>query len=170
MMECTFRDRTGLGGREVAGLSSDAHLWVSPRPGTESQLPEIRIGTDLCAIADVAAALAHFGQRYLDRVYTANEIDECMNRAAVAEAFAGRFAAKEAVLKALRPHDFWPDWREIEVRRDPAGWSDVALFGKAAQLADETNVVAISLSITHEREYAQATAIATIGSRRRSES
>lgn len=170
MMESTSREKTGLGGGKVAGVSSDASVSVSPRPATEYQLPEMRIGTDLCAIADVAAALAHFGQRYLDRVYTEHEIDECTNRSAVAEAFAGRFAAKEAVLKALRPRDFWPDWREIEVRRDPAGWCDVAFSGKAARLAEEANVVAMSLSITHEREYAQATAIATIGARRLDES
>jgi holo-[acyl-carrier protein] synthase len=133
-------------------------------------MPELRIGTDLCAIEDVATALEHFGDRYLRRVYTEHEIAECTSRSAVAEALAGRFAAKEAVLKALRPRDSRPDWRDIEVRRDPAGWCDVVLSNGAARLGEEASVVALSLSITHERDYAQATAIATLGARRIDES
>jgi holo-[acyl-carrier protein] synthase len=146
-------------------VSSEARVSVSPRPGPEYQFPEIRVGTDLCAIGDVAASLEHFGDRYLRRVYTEHEAAECTSRSAVAEALAARFAGKEAVLKALRPRDSRPDWRDIEVRRDPAGWCDVVLSGQAAELAAAANVVALSLSITHEREYAQATAIATIGYR-----
>jgi holo-[acyl-carrier protein] synthase len=151
--------------KERCGVSSDAKVSPSARPGAEYHVPEFRVGTDLCAIEDVARALEHFGERYLRRVYSEHEIAECTSRSAVAEALAGRFAAKEAVLKALRPRDSWAHWRDIEVRRDPAGWCDVVLSGKAAELAEQTNVVALTLSISHEREYAQATAIATIAYR-----
>jgi len=146
-------------------VSSDAQVPGSSRPGPDSQFPEIRVGTDLCAIADVAASLEQFGPRYLRHVYTEHEAAECTSRGAAAEALAARFAGKEAVIKTLRPRDSRPAWRDIEVRRDPAGWCDVVLSGEAAELAAAANVVALSLSITHEREYAQATAIATIGHR-----
>ena len=146
-------------------MSSKAWISVSPRTGPDSQIPGIRVGTDLCSVREVAASLEQFGPRYLHRVYTEHEAAECTSRSAVAEALAARFAGKEAVIKTLRPVDSRPDWRDIEVRRDPAGWCDVVLSGEAAALAAAANVVALSLSITHEREYAQATAIATIGHR-----
>ena len=58
----------------------------------------------------------------------------------VAAGLAARFAAKEAAIKALRPAGPQPDWRSIEVRRDPEGWCDMHLTGEAARLAEIAGV------------------------------
>lgn len=127
--------------------------------------PPLRVGVDLVPVADVAAAVERMGRRYLYRVFTPHE-RACarIGRAArrsdrsrySAQALAARFAAKEAAVKALRPHGARPEWRSIEVRRMDGGWCELRLTGLAADLAAEAGISELSLSITHEPMVAAA--------------
>jgi holo-[acyl-carrier protein] synthase len=120
----------------------------------------VRVGIDLCVIADVAESLRQFGDGYRRRVYTNGELEYCSAEPALeAQRLAARFAAKEATLKVLRPRGWWPDWRTIEVSRHPDGWCELQLVGAAACLAAEREIVALSVSLTHEGPLAAAVVV-----------
>jgi holo-[acyl-carrier protein] synthase len=122
----------------------------------------LSVGVDLVRVSDVARSLDQFGERYVQRLYTSAEAAYCgRGTPAAASRFAARFAAKEATLKALRSVDGTMDWRNIEVRRDATGWCDVVLHGSAAELAERNGVTELSLSMSHEADYATAVVIAT---------
>jgi holo-[acyl-carrier protein] synthase len=120
-----------------------------------------RVGHDLVAVASVAEALAEHGDRYLARLFTAREQADC---AGAPERLAARWAAMEATLEVRRrgPAERVPG-TAIEVVRDPSGWVDLALSGRAAALAAVTGIVGFSVSLTHEAEYASAVVIAEFG-------
>lgn len=127
------------------------------------QPASIRVGIDLCSVQDVAESVATFGDRYLQRVYTPHELEYCgRDPARSAERLAARFAAKEAMVKVLRPRDARPDWRTIEVRRDPGGWCEMSLTGSAAELAREAAITSLSVSLSHEHGLANAVVVATL--------
>jgi len=127
--------------------------------------PNVRVGTDLANVPAVAAAIAKHGERYLVRVFTPDEIAYCRSAPHVeAQRFAARFAAKEAVVKVLRPDGDWPDWRSIEVRRQPGGWCDILLHGPAAEQARAAGITQWSLSMSHDGEYAIAVVTAELNS------
>ncbi len=138
------------------------HLSSSTTRRTTAGL-EVRVGVDVCAVADIAESIETFGDRYLGRVFTPAELAYCAGRHAHAtEKLAARFAAKEAVLKVLRPREARPQWTSIEVCRDPSGACDISLAGTAARLADSEDIVALSVSLSHEKTYAVAVVAATI--------
>ena len=119
----------------------------------------IRIGTDLIEIARIRRSLDRYAG-FRDRCFTEAEQAYCDSRANPAESYAGRFAGKEAVGKALGfgvARAF--AWKEIEIvgRPKPA----VRLSGRVAVVAEHHGVRAIDLSMTHSRELAQAVAVAT---------
>ncbi|HXQ44600.1 MAG TPA: 4'-phosphopantetheinyl transferase superfamily protein [Acidimicrobiales bacterium] len=121
----------------------------------------LRVGTDLVAVDDVAESVARFGDRYVGRVYTAHEVSCCQGPpSVVAAGLAARFAAKEATIKVLRPVDHQPDWRSIEIRRDPAGWCAVHLTGGAARMARQQGIRNLAVSLTHESGMAAAVVVA----------
>jgi holo-[acyl-carrier protein] synthase len=123
----------------------------------------VRVGTDLCSVQDVADSVEHFGDRYLRRVYTDHELEYCSSDPMLsAERLAARFAAKEATVKVLRPTDVRPDWRTIEVRRDPAGWCELSLTGSAARLAQDAKIGALAVSMSHDGGIANAVVVATM--------
>jgi holo-[acyl-carrier protein] synthase len=122
-------------------------------------VPVIRIGTDLIEIARIRRSLDRY-KGFRDRCFTEAEQAYCDSRANPAESYAGRFAGKEAVGKALGfgvARAF--AWKEIEIvgRPKPA----VRLTGRVAAVAEQHGVRAIDLSMTHSRELAQAVAVAT---------
>jgi holo-[acyl-carrier protein] synthase len=130
---------------------------------SESDRASIRVGTDLCSVDDVAESVATFGDRYLQRVYTDDELEYCgRDPARSAERLAARFAAKEATLKVLRPIDARPEWRSIEVRRDPSGWCELSLTGSAAALAREAGITSLAVSLSHEGGLANAVVVAAV--------
>jgi holo-[acyl-carrier protein] synthase len=121
----------------------------------------LRVGTDLVPVEQVAESVARFGDRYVGRVYTAHEVSCCQGTpSVVAAGLAARFAAKEATIKVLRPVDGQPDWRSIEIRRDPAGWCAVHLTDEAARMAREQGISNLAVSLTHEAGMAAAVVVA----------
>ena len=122
----------------------------------------MRVGIDLVRVHDVQDALDLHGDRYLSRIYSIQEIDDCRDRSGTVSAarLAARFAAKEAVVKVLRlPADQAIEWNAIEVRRMEGGWPDLRLGGRAADLARSTGVSGLTVSMTHDGDYASAVVI-----------
>ncbi len=122
--------------------------------------PTCRVGVDLTAVADVEQSLATQGDRYLRRLFTDHEVASCQGPGGPrAESLAARFAAKEAVVKVLRPTGARPEWRDIEVRRQPSGACDIVLHGGAAELAASEGVDQLSVSLSHEAGLAVAVVV-----------
>jgi holo-[acyl-carrier protein] synthase len=120
----------------------------------------VGMGTDLAEIGRVERSIERFGERFLERVYTAGEIAYCRSKKSSGESFAARFAAKEAGAKALGTGiSRGVSWREFEVRRAPSGKPSLVLSGRAAELAAALGVARISLSLTHTRELAMAVVV-----------
>ena len=114
------------------------------------------IGVDLIEIERVRAALARHGDGFRERCFTAAEREYCESKANPAQHYAGRFAAKEAVGKALGSGVYFT-WREIEIRGRPK--PGVQLSGRTAQFAERIGAGPIELSMTHSRELAAAIAV-----------
>ena len=107
-------------------------------------------GIDIVEVSRVEAAIARFGRRFLERVFTEAEIRYCESKANRMERYAARFAAKEAGMKALGTG--WNGgvaWRDLEVAREPGGRPTLALRGRAAQHAVRLGVKRTSLSVSH---------------------
>ncbi len=117
-------------------------------------------GIDIVEVARVAAAIKRFGRRFLERVFTENEIRYCQSKHNVMERFAGRFAAKEAAMKALGTG--WRggvQWKDFEVGREAGGRPSMHICGKAAEKATALGARRSSLSISHTAEHAIASVI-----------
>lgn len=114
-------------------------------------------GVDLIEIERLAAAIARHGERFLQRVYTPAERQVCEDNLA---SLAVRFAAKEAVAKALGCGIGAVKWQEIEILRDRSGAPQLHLHGEARRLADARGLEAWSLSLSHTRFHAIAFVVA----------
>ncbi len=122
----------------------------------------VRVGVDLTSIDEVEASVAAYGARYTARIFTARELsDSAGSGASQAASLAARFAAKEAVMKVLRVPADAPEWTEIEIRREPGGWSSLQLSGRASELADRAGLEGWSVSLTHEGRMAAAVVAAS---------
>lgn len=116
------------------------------------------LGVDICEIARMERALArHPTMR--DRVFTPEEIVYCDAKARPAESYAGRFAAREATIKALGGYR-GKRWQDISVTRHPSGAPMIALTGHAKARAERLGVTNVLVTFTHERTNAVAFAIA----------
>ncbi len=121
----------------------------------------VAVGVDLVAVDEVESALSHFGDRYLNRLFTPHEIACSTGEGKVqARHLAARFAAKEATMKALGPSDWSPTWRSIEVRREESGRCTLRLYGHAAELARRAQLSDFAVSMSHERNLAAAVVFA----------
>lgn len=121
----------------------------------------VGVGVDIIDVERIQAALAHprTGQRFRDRVFTVGEIAYCTRRRHAAESFAARFAAKEAMMKALgRAYG----WREIEVIRG-SGAPTLHLHGRAQERAATLGIQRIHLSLSHTAALAIAYVVAEWG-------
>ena len=117
-------------------------------------------GIDLVEIERIQHSIDRFGERFLDRVYTASEKSYCMRKRNFAESFAARFAAKEAGAKALGTGiQHGVNWLEIEVVREPSGRPVLAFHGRAAEFANRLGVRNTALSITHTGTLAMASVV-----------
>ena len=119
------------------------------------------IGTDIVECLRIAQMIEKHGDLFLRRVYTDHEIDYCQKRKASTEHYAGRWAAKEAVLKALGTG--WAkgiSWRDVEVRNQPSGRPTIAVRGGARDVVARRGVSDVMISISHCRTHATAFAVA----------
>jgi holo-[acyl-carrier protein] synthase len=121
----------------------------------------VGIGTDIVECLRIGRMIERHGELFLTRVFTEREILYCQARRRATEHFAGRWAAKEAILKCLGSG--WRrglEWTDMEVRNDTDGKPQVLLCGGVKDLAQQLRVGDILLSISHCRAYATAYALA----------
>ncbi len=125
----------------------------------------VGIGIDAVSIERVRRAAGDTGRglRFRARVFTDNERRVCEARKDPAECFAARFAAKEAVMKALGAEGIAFSFREIEVVRAASGAPGIVLHGRVAARARELGVSAIHVSLTHAEPLALASVVAESG-------
>jgi holo-[acyl-carrier protein] synthase len=118
---------------------------------------KVASGVDLIEIDRVQAVIERHGQRYLERVFTVGEREVCGKRT---ESLAARFAAKEAVSKALGCGLGEVSFQDIEVLSDERGAPKLLLHGVAAQKAAEQGLVNWSISLSHSVSHAIAMVVA----------
>ncbi len=119
------------------------------------------IGTDIVECPRIGKMIEQYGELFLRRIYTPREIRYCQARKHAIEHFAGRWAAKEAILKALGTG--WSkgiSWTDIEVRTGKTGQPTVLVCGVAKEVARQRGIADILISISHCRTYATAYAMA----------
>ena len=117
-------------------------------------------GIDIVEVERVAAALERFGARFLQRIYTPDEIRYCDARKNRAERYAARFAAKEAAFKALGTGwNLGVAWREVEVGHAPGGRPTLSFTGRAARHAQRLGMKRAALSLSHTKQHAVAQVI-----------
>src|SRR5258707_4770839 len=114
------------------------------------------LGTDLMETRRVQESIDRFGERFLERIFTPEEIAYCQRKKKnAAESFAARFAAKEAGAKALGTGiSRGVSWKEFEGRREASGRPTLHLSGRAAELAEAMRGRSIQLRLTHSLELA----------------
>jgi holo-[acyl-carrier protein] synthase len=120
----------------------------------------VGLGVDIAEVPRIKTAIERHGEPFLRRIFTPNEVEYCERFKNKFERYAGRFAAKEAAMKALGTG--WRRgirWVDLEVVREPSGRPTLALAGEAAKIAAQLGVKRISLSITHTEAQALAQVI-----------
>jgi holo-[acyl-carrier protein] synthase len=122
------------------------------------------LGTDIVEIVRVGQMIERHGEHFLQRVYTESEIRYCQDRKLSYQHFAGRWAAKEAVMKALGTGFVKGiSWQDIEVCTKSSGAPIMQLHGGTRDFADQRGIGEIMITISHCRSHATATAIALPG-------
>lgn len=117
-------------------------------------------GIDIAEIGRIRKSVERYGERFLNRVYTAAEQAYCLRKRNAAESLAARFAAKEAGAKALGTGiSFGVNWLEIEVVREPSGRPTLRFHGRALEIASHLGVKHAALSLTHTGELAMASVV-----------
>ena len=133
--------------------ASFVDLRLAQCKGTE----RLRAGLDVVDVTQVRNSMEHFGQRFLNRLFTEGEVAYALEgRERCAERLAARFAAKEAAIKAFSLSEIGVNWRDLEVRKLPDGSCRLALHGRAASEALRLGVCDIALSLSHDGDYAAA--------------
>lgn len=117
----------------------------------------MKIGTDICSVSRIERAHERFGDRFLRRIMTDKEI-QYTKRAPrqTYQRIAGRFAAKEATVKALGTGWVGVDWKEVEISNLASGEPILLLHGRAEKRARALGLTQFEVSISHEREFAIA--------------
>jgi holo-[acyl-carrier protein] synthase len=118
----------------------------------------VGLGVDICEIARMERAISRH-PTFRDRVFTPEEIAYCDSKARPAESYAGRFAAREATIKALGGYR-GRRWQDISVTRHPSGAPSIRLDGNAKRRADALGVTEVLITFTHEKTSALALAVA----------
>lgn len=118
------------------------------------------IGSDLAEVARIRASRERFGNRFLERIYTEAEVRYALSKANADERLAGRFAAKEAGMKALGTGlAGGVTWKDFAVGREASGKPTLALSGVAAEIAKKRGIARVHLTITHTAEMAMAVVV-----------
>lgn len=113
----------------------------------------LRTGVDLIEVSRVAEAIERHGERFLNRVFTARELEDCHGRVT---SLAARFAAKEAAAKALGCGIGKVSWTEIEIRSDDLKAPYLVLYGEGEKLAKDLGLTTWSVSLSHTESQAIA--------------
>jgi holo-[acyl-carrier protein] synthase len=122
----------------------------------------VRVGIDTVSVPAIADSLQQFGERFVQRLFTAREAADATSvhgDAARHERLAARFAAKEAVIKALDLPEAGVGWREIELVRAPHGRPSLTLHGRAAAASAQAGVSEWAVSISHDADRACAVVV-----------
>jgi holo-[acyl-carrier protein] synthase len=135
-------------------------------PAPESSGPAagmliVAVGTDIVEVLRIGQMIERHGEVFLNRVYTEDEIRYCQRRKEYTQHYAGRWAAKEAVMKTLGTG--WSrgvGWRDIEICSSRTGAPSIILRGAAREVAEHAGICDVLISISHCRAFATATAIA----------
>lgn len=118
------------------------------------------VGIDIVQISRIEKALQRWGEKFRNRIFTSGEVFYCQKKRNGAANYAGRFAAKEAFVKALGVgmrrgiH-----WRDIEVARGPLGKPILKVSGRAQEICQKEGIKEILVTLTHDREYSSALVI-----------
>ena len=114
-------------------------------------------GVDIIEIDRIRQVAERYGDRFLNRIYTPGEQRYCRGRAAQ---LASRFAAKEAVMKALGTGVRGIGWREVEVVRKHGGPPEIVLHARAESRAGRMGITRLAVSLSHSNEFAVASVVA----------
>lgn len=118
----------------------------------------IGVGIDIIEIDRIKDSVDKYGERFLNKIYTNSELDYCMSKSSKYQHLAARFAAKEAVYKALTTG--WHEvatWQDIEISNEPNGMPVVTLKGKLQSFL--TKDKSLKISISHSRDYVACMAV-----------
>lgn len=119
------------------------------------------IGIDVVEVERIEAAIAHLGDAFIDRLFTAREREYCGKQKRPALHYAARFAAKEAVSKALGTGiGGQAGWLDMEVERAESGAPKMIFTGRAADFLAAEGIAEVQVSLSHAKEYAAANAVA----------
>lgn len=123
--------------------------------------PGLRVGVDICSVARITHVYSKYGEKFLRRVLTEEEIEyvKSSERHLITRV-AARFAAKEAAVKVLGTGWIGVGWQEVEVKRKPSGEPRLYLTGRAAARAEQLGLTRFELSMSHEKEFAVAFLVA----------
>ncbi|MFN0054625.1 MAG: holo-ACP synthase [Planctomycetales bacterium] len=120
----------------------------------------VGLGTDIVEVVRIGKMIERHGEHFLNRVYTEDEVKYCQRRKEYTQHYAGRWAAKEAVMKVLGTgFSRGVGWRDIEVCTSQSGQPSVVLRGGAREVARQIGISEVLISISHCRAYATATAL-----------
>jgi holo-[acyl-carrier protein] synthase len=133
-----------------------------PAPLLLPQGVNVAVGIDIIEVSRVRKVFEHHGERFLQRVFTENEVRQCRGKP---ERLAGRFAAKEAISKALGTGIHGVAWREMEVVQLRSGRPSVRLHGNAKRRAELLGLSAFDVSMADLKDFSIAVAIAIQTSR-----
>lgn len=118
------------------------------------------IGIDVVEVERIASSMAEFGERFATRIFTEKERDYCEKQKRPAIHYAARFAAKEAVAKALGTGIGKEiGWLDIQVQRRPSGEPEIVMAGEGRKFAEANKITQIKISLTHAEHYAAANAV-----------
>ncbi|MDH5762444.1 MAG: holo-ACP synthase [Nitrospinota bacterium] len=120
-------------------------------------------GVDLIEISRIKNSIQKYSGKFEERVFTSKEIDYCRSKADPFKHFAARFAAKEAVLKSLGTGMAEGiSWKDMEILNQESGRPVLHLSGKGRDIFDSLNLRNIHISMTHDKQYAVAQAVAEL--------
>lgn len=121
----------------------------------------VGLGTDIVEISRIGQMIERHGETFLNRVFTESENEYCGTKKNKEQHYAGRWAAKEAVMKTLGTGFIKGiGWKEIEVVNLKSGKPTIVISGGVESFAGEMGIEEILITISHSREFATATAIA----------
>ncbi|MFF2806300.1 holo-ACP synthase [Streptomyces sp. NPDC058000] len=122
------------------------------------------LGMDIVSVTRVRRLRSEYGEEFFGRMLDPGELDDCRTSAGLdLLGLCGRIAAKEAAFKTLRVRGVLLPWRDIVVRRADGGWPLVHLRRRAAEYAAQAGIAEITVSISHDVDYAVAVAAPILG-------